>query len=741
MEELNLEMIEFFKQEANSHIIKVNNFMLAVEKDGGNTDTFSKMKGEMHTLKGDARMMGLLSISEASHKVEDLFEGLVKSNKLNDPELLKDIFKALDAIENAVKKLPEKLDEIDLSFIKSEKKETQNIKKQEVEIFEEEKPGDKKPQASGLKEITAAEEKKDSKEIQKPDEKNDTEGQKEMKEKEEEKKETVQESRTEYLNINLAKIDELITLSGTFVRYHGLFNYILNKMYQLALDIGETNSFENEQAEKTIENIIYDFSKNLAFFDITARQFQDEITNLKLVPLSTIFDLLPRLVRDVAESTKKSINFVIEGKDVELDKIIVDKLKTILIHILRNAVDHGCESPDIREKKGKPKEANVILKAFNRGDNIEIDVSDDGSGLDIENIRSKAVQKGLIQENKAFSLTDEEVKQFIFKPGFSTKEVGAFSGRGVGMDVVATSVKELNGDVKVLTAKDKGTTFHITLPLISSFIPITTILLNDTLYGIPSSYIKIVQRTLQGDVKETGSGQLVINMENLDISLIDLQVFFGLGEGEKEKNKNIVIVKYQDEVAGFIVSEVIQEKKMVIKKISGISEKCNSIIGAVLGDMRVIPVLNIPELFRMLKSGNINIVKAKEERRTDQHMWEKNVLLVEDSALTRSLEKKILLNHNLNVFEAANGQEALEFLNKRSFDLIITDIEMPVMNGVDLVSNIRKKPELSGIPIIIVSSYKMYEQKLAEMGADYFIGKGDFTTQTLLGILVNEKIL
>ncbi len=736
----NLEMIDFFKQEANAHILKVNNLLLAIEKDGGNTGNFSKIKSEMHTLKGDARMMGLMSISGAAHKVEDLFEILIKSNKFDDKNLIKNLFKALDAIQNATDSLPESLVEIDLSFVFPDQETEPVENKQDVILFEEKEIE---------KQIDKVFDKKEKK-VEEPEIviENKIEGQTEKiagvkanENEEKVKKESLQEVKTEYLNINILKIDELIALSGEFVRYYGRFNYILNKMIQVSGEIEEKQNSEDEGILKSLENLIYDFSKNLAFFDLTSRQFQNEITNLKLVPLSTIFDLFPRLVRDIAETTKKEINFIIEGKDVELDKIIVEKLKTILIHILRNAIDHGCETPEIRGKIGKPKEAHVILKAVNRGDNVEIEVSDDGGGLDIEKIRAKAIQKGMVQEKKAFSMTDDEIISYIFEPGFSTKEVGAFSGRGIGMDIVATTVKELNGEVKVRTVKNKGTSFTIILPLISSFIPITTILLNNTLFGIPSSYIKLVQRAKADDIKMSGDKQKIVTINNTDISIVDLQAMLGLGFEDFGKNKNIIIVKYQDEISGFIVTDILQEKKMVIKQITGVADKCSSVIGAVIGDMRIIPVLNIPELFRVLKTGNINISKVKDDRENERRIWVKNVLLVEDSALTRNLEKKILLNQNLNVFEAANGKEAVDLLNSKHFDLIITDIEMPVMNGIELVNYVKERDEFSGIPIVIVSSYKTYEEKISGLGVNHFISKGDFTTQRLMDILMFEKIL
>jgi two-component system, chemotaxis family, sensor kinase CheA len=462
---------------------------------------------------------------------------------------------------------------------------------------------------------------------------------------------------------------------------------------------------------------------------------------MKLVPLSTIFDLFPRLVRDIAQQTGKKIDFIVTGREVEFDKVVVEKLKDTLIHIINNAVDHGCEKPDVRLNSGKPESGLIKLHAYNKGDNVVIEISDDGYGLDIKRIREKAIEKKLISKDISDTKSDEDMINYIFEPGFSTKDLGKFSGRGIGMDVVATSVKELNGEIKVNTWKNKGSTFTISLPLISFFIPVTIFALDAYLFGMPSSYIIQTLRTNKESIKSVSNTQSIINLNNTDISLINFADFFGFDSTEDNSSYNVIIVKSNEEIAGFIVKDIVLEKKMIIKKLTGMADKFSIMIGSVLlGNERAIPVLNIPEIFKLLKRNSSSITRIK-NKETTRKIWAKNVLLVEDSPVTRDHEKKILQNQDINVYEAANGKEAVKMLESNSFDLVITDIEMPVMDGLELVKYIKSSNSIKDLPVLVISSYKDHIEKLKILGIDRFLNKNDFNTQNFLTILKDMKIL
>jgi CheY-like chemotaxis protein len=234
----------------------------------------------------------------------------------------------------------------------------------------------------------------------------------------------------------------------------------------------------------------------------------------------------------------------------------------------------------------------------------------------------------------------------------------------------------------------------------------------------------------------------VVTLGGTDITLVDLSAFFGFGDCGEDAYRNIIVIRSQDEIAGFTVSDIVIEKKMLIRKSEWLLDKCRVIIGAVFsGRDRAIPIVNVPELFRLLKSGNRDVTKVKGRGFITRDFRAKNVLLVEDSIVTRKRERDMLSDRSLNVFEAANGKEALEYLGKQQFDVVITDIEMPVMNGLELITRIRANAGYANIPVIVVSSYGTYKDNLRDLGVRSFIDKNDFSSKLLVEALRNEKII
>lgn len=702
-----------FIQEAMNHIVKINDGLLAIESEGPDSEKLQTIKSEVHTLKGDSRMLGFQSISQAAHRMEDYTAFL--ENAADDGERkksLKILFSIMDAIEKAVQLLPGEKIEIDLSPYPGDN--PASSPKPGVEPAPEvpppgQEPAEVKPgvQQSGTQRVSHD-----------------------------------KVVASDYINIKLAKIESLVQVSSAFPRYSSRFNFILGRLREIEMQL--SSLLPENRHLKVLEELNNEFSHELAFYDLASKQFQDEVTKLKLVPLATIFQFFPRLVRDVAKNTGKEVNFSIVGNDVELDKFIVENFKNILIHILRNAVDHGIEDPGTRGKVGKSTTGRVHLSAVNKGDNVLVEVSDDGKGLDIEKIRSKALEKGLITRAEAADMPESEITSLIFSSGFTTKTLGDFSGRGVGMDSVARALKDIGGEISVRTVAGKGATFSITLPLVSSYIPITIFTLGERLYGIPSTYVEIVMLVKKEQIKrEPGDDtQMSILINNHDISLIDLRDVFGLGKSALKGSLKLIICRYQDEISAFIVSDVIMEKKLIISRVSALADKLNIILGGVLlGMERIIPVLNIPPLFARLKSEANLITRIQGGGEAKFDIGFKNILLVEDSLVTRTSEKKILLKQNFNVYEAANGKEALEILEKTRIDCILSDIEMPIMNGVEFITRLKSNARFCTIPVIVVSSYKNYNEKLAALKINHFINKGEFNKDLLIKTLREVNVV
>jgi two-component system chemotaxis sensor kinase CheA len=317
-----------------------------------------------------------------------------------------------------------------------------------------------------------------------------------------------------------------------------------------------------------------------------------------MVPISQIFSRFPRLVRDLSKSLDKKINLVIEGEETELDKSVIEDLLDPIMHSVRNSIDHGIESPEERKAAGKPPEGMVLLKAANEGNMIVIEISDDGKGIDVEAVKAKAVERGLISPNKL--LTDVEAFNLIFEPGFSTaKQITSISGRGVGLDVVRRQIDKLNGTVKVSSEHGKGTKFTIKLPLTLAIIQGLLVRVGREIYSIPITSVIESLRIKPEDIKMIDNYE-VFNIRNDVISLLRLNRLFGIKTEEQQDYNFIVIVGTAEKKMGFMVDSLIGEEDVVIKPLRDQFTNSPGIAGAsILGDGSVSLIIDVSQLLEL----------------------------------------------------------------------------------------------------------------------------------------------
>ncbi len=529
-----------FKQESRTHIEKTNNLIIELEKNPDNIDLIKEIKREVHTIKGSSRMIGLNNISKVAHQIENVFESLENKELRISSSLVTLILKWLDWIENSLEKIPVELP-LEENFEESFQKTIENIKK--TPLIAEQQKTEKKLEEKKIK-------------------------------------------KTDYLSIKFEKIKSLLTLSNIFTNYQGRLNYFLDKFEQINFE-----TISRSELISIVEKIIDEFSYELHFYELYTKQFQDLVSSLILVPLSTIFVNYPRLVRDIAITTQKDVNFIMEGQELEIDKQLIEHINEVLIHLLRNAVDHGIETPMERIKAGKQPKGNVTLRAYSHLDRIIIEVKDDGRGINIEKVREKALKNNLISQEEAKILTDDEIIQFVFKPGFSTKEIANdFSGRGVGLDVVADTMRKFNSEVIVKSEKNKGTILSLSFPLNSSIMSITIFEINEEIFAIPSLNIEKVllfSETRTSIIEEEN----MFEYKNKWIPLIDLNKLF---YGEKTPiKKNIIVISCQNKHYGFLVGKIANESRMVIKTISSLQHRLTIISGIISLSNRDVLVLNL----------------------------------------------------------------------------------------------------------------------------------------------------
>ncbi|MFC1975551.1 chemotaxis protein CheW, partial [Chloroflexota bacterium] len=465
-------------------------------------------------------------------------------------------------------------------------------------------------------------------------------------------------------------------------------------------------------------------------------ELQEEIKRVRMLPLSTITTTFGRMVRDLAREQNKQVTLTIEGGETELDKRVLEQIKDPLIHLLRNAVDHGMETPAERERGNKPAGGHIVLSASQQGNRIVITVSDDGGGLDLEAIRMSATRKGLLRMGEADILNDAEAANLIFNSGLSTSNIITdISGRGVGMDVVRQNVEELHGTLEVEFEPDQGTTFTMTLPLTLASSRGLLVRAGEQTLALP---LTSVERMLQIGSSSIASveGKEAITYQGKPIAVARLADLLELPPKPSDADKlTVVIVAVAEKRLGLIVDDLVGEQEVVIKNLGKQLAKVAGFAGAtLLGSGQVILVLHVADLIKLAarsKPRTLTITDA-DHKESDQR---KTILVVDDSITTRTLEKNILEAVGYEVKLATDGKEALGVLATDGLPhLIVSDINMPRLDGFELTSRIKQDTRYTDIPVILVTSLDSPADKARgiEVGADAYIVKSSFDQGNLL---------
>jgi two-component system chemotaxis sensor kinase CheA len=465
-------------------------------------------------------------------------------------------------------------------------------------------------------------------------------------------------------------------------------------------------------------------------------ELQEEIKRVRMLPLSTITTVFGRMVRDLAREQNKQINLTISGGDTELDKRVLEQIKDPLIHLLRNAVDHGLETPQVRQQAGKPAEGHIFLEASQQGHNIIIRIGDDGAGLDLTAIRLAAVRRGLLSMAEAEKLSESETAHLIFNSGLSTsKIITDISGRGVGLDVVRQNVEELHGTLEVAFERGQGTTFTLTLPLTLASSHGLLVRSGEQLFALP---LTTVERMLRVDPAQIASigGKEAITYQNTPIALVRLADLLELPASAREGEQvTIVIIAVAEKRLGLIVDELAGEQEIVMKNLGRQLSKVGGIAGAtVLGSGQVILVLHAADLIKLAGRPQARAPMANPAI-GHEVAQRKTILVADDSITTRTLEKNILEAAGYQVRLATDGEEALASLVADSLPhLIVSDVNMPRLDGLDLTYRIKRDPRYANIPVILVTSLDSPADKARgiEVGADAYIVKSRFDQGNLL---------
>jgi chemotaxis protein histidine kinase CheA len=730
-------LLEKFRQVCTERVNTIlENFSIIIENpsDKKNVDLLMR---EIHTLKGELRIMGFVDGGQIIHSIEDVLKELNNNSFADAADFNEIITEGLDTVSDIVvggdkpdvdevcQKISNWKNQIDQDSKRSPTKKTRKTKakkapvpkKEEIQIKSADEPKES---------TTSVEEKPADKPAQQI---------------------------SSIVRVSGAKLDELSAMVGEMFTSHlrlmelsTNFNNTLTDVRELQEAIKNSGNGEARDEKNPLLSTwkCQALGRNLAqlrrsFFDrasgmsASLEQVLSQVKELRLLPISSLFDLYKTAARDIARQRLKRISVRSEGGSTMIDRSVMDALGDILLHLIRNAVDHGIDPPAQREALGKPSAGTITFRARQIGDRVVVEVEDDGAGINLDNVKKIAINNGLTTRSAAQRLTEEEVLDFIFQPGFSTMEkTSEISGRGVGMDVVRTRVKEFGGALQVKTSKGKGTCFSLELP---TSIAINRVLLfrsSEHIFGVLATFVGRVNRININSLIESSGGQAIV-IDDKTIPITDAADILQLGKPAKDfKNPPIILLEHGGRTLALIVDELLGERELTIKPVGSLLFGTQTISGAAtLEDGSIVLILGAGDLITLAgrSVSRPSITKHAAEKRSVPR-----ALLVEDSLVTRELERGMLVSLGLIVEEASDGIEALEKLRAMDFDIVVTDIEMPRLDGFGLTERIKQDDRYSHIPVILVTTRSSEEdrQKGIDVGADAHVTKDDFQTKTFL---------
>ena len=468
-----------------------------------------------------------------------------------------------------------------------------------------------------------------------------------------------------------------------------------------------------------------------------------EVINSHMRPFEDGLQSFPRMIRDLARKLNKQVKLEIIGKSTPVDRDIIKRLEAPLTHIFRNAVDHGIELPEERISSGKSPEGTIRLEAFHRGGILAITISDDGRGINREQLRQKVINKNLATADMVSQLSDPELMEFLFLPGFSTtKQVTEISGRGVGLDIARSMAQDVGGTIRATSQPGKSTSFHFQLPLTLSVVRTLLVEISDKPYAIPLARIDQIVTLERSEITYVENRQyFTMNAQN--IGLIAAHQVLELPEVTQQNSSvSIIVISDQNSSYGLVVNKFLGERDLVVRPLDPRLGKVSDISAtALLGDGSPVLIIDVSDMVlsmnAILKGGSLSKVMMQAELESETQY--QKILVVDDSITVREMERKLLENRGYQVDTAVNGVEGWNAVLTKEYDLVISDIDMPHMNGIELVKQIKNHPRLNHLPVIIISYRDREEDKIQglEAGADYYLTKSSFHDDTLINAVID----
>jgi two-component system sensor histidine kinase and response regulator WspE len=572
-----------------------------------------------------------------------------------------------------------------------------------------------------------------------------------------------------FLRLTAENLNRLLALAGESLvesRWLGPFSESMQRLKRMQMDLEETLDglrlqFEDEPLSEPARarfnqlfgqatgarHFLNERLQELDLYDRRSASLSNrlylEVLRTRMRPFGDGVQRFPRMVRDLARNLGKQVRLEIHGETTQVDRDILDRLEAPLLHLLRNAVDHGCEMPDERQRQGKPREAILRLEARHTAGMLQVVVADDGAGLDTRRVREVIVARKLTTANVAEKMTEAELLQFLFLPGFTLRDtVTEISGRGVGLDVVQNMARSVRGSVRVSTLRGRGMRFQLQLPITLSVLRTLLVEIGGEPYAFPLAQITSALK-LSRDRIETLEGRHHFRLADQHIGLLAAHQVFACADVKRpEAELPVVVLGERNQRYGLLVDRFLGERELVVQPLDPRLGKVKDISAAALmEDGAPVLIVDVDDMVRsiekLVSSGELaNVGHAALEAATTKR---KRVLVVDDSLTVRELERKLLEGAGYAAEVAVDGMDGWNAVRVGKYDLIITDVDMPRMDGIELAALIKADENFKALPVMIVSYKDRDEDRMRGLnaGADYYLTKGSFHDETLIRAVVD----
>lgn len=792
------EILEDFLIEAFEMIEQLDQDLIELENNPKDLDLLNRIFRVAHTIKGSSSFLNFNILTTLTHNMEDILNKARKEELIITPNVMDVVLESIDLMKNIlisirdtgsdkgdidIDDVVQKLQNISQSESKQDKKstkETESNANENISQKEEVKTpptnADDNSTNTNVVESKASQESGDvdysnftSEEIEKEIERllkqrqeedrqrraaKKLQGQQPVQQQAKKETKSVESPKPEAKPMaktvakkqtNAKKDDNAITttLEQTIRVDVKRLDHLMNLIGELVLGKNRLISIYDEVEERYDgEQFLDELNQVVSTISIVTTDLQLAVMKTRMLPVSKVFNKFPRMVRDLARDMGKNIELVISGEETELDKSIVEEIGDPLVHIIRNSCDHGIESTEERVAKGKSEVGKIELKAYNEGNHIVVEVADDGKGLDADILRQKALEKGIINEREADTMTNKEAFTLIFKAGFSTaKIVTNVSGRGVGMDVVKTNIEKLNGMIDIESELDKGTTLKLRIPLTLAIIQALIVGVQEEYYAIPLSSVLETVRISQNEVYMV-EGKSVLRLRNEILTLVRLSDIFKVDSILKNSNElYVVVIGLAASKIGIIVDYLVGQEEVVIKSLGYYLKGTEGIAGAtVRGDGKITLIVDVASMMQMAKyiKGTVSNLQEDDTSKEKTKASDYVILAVDDSHTDRMIMKQYLKPLGVTILEATNGIDALEIIKNgdKHVDAVLVDIEMPRMDGYSLATEIRKYNKFKYLPLIAVTSRTAKTDRMrgVESGMTEYITK-PYSAEYLVNIV------